>query len=138
LIGASGNVARGRLGLAANVLGGITGEGEVGDVDHSFGDWLNYDVTGRYRVYPGAIGGQPSTVFLSLGVNGELRGRETEDGVEVGDSGGHTIYIAPGMQVNFAEHWVAEFSYQHAVYHDLNGVQLGEDYKVFGSIVYLF
>jgi hypothetical protein len=42
------------------------------------------------------------------------------------------------VQVNFAQNWVFEFSYQHAVYHDLNSVQLGEDYKVFGSLTYLF
>jgi hypothetical protein len=27
---------------------------------------------------------------------------------------------------------------QHPVYHDLNGTQLGEDYKIFGNITYLF
>jgi hypothetical protein len=138
LLGASANLARGRFGVAANVLSGITGEGEVGDVDHSFGNWLNYDLTGRYRVWPGAVGAGSNSVFLSLGANGELRGRETEDGVELDDSGGHTVYIAPGVQVNFAQNWVFEFSYQHAVYHDLNSVQLGEDYKVFGSLTYLF
>jgi hypothetical protein len=138
LLGASANLARGRFGAAANVLGGITGEGEVGDVDHSFGNWLNYDLTGRYRVWPGAVGTGGNSVFMSLGANGELRGRETEDGIELDDSGGHTVYIAPGVQVNFAQNWVFEFSYQHAVYHDLNSAQLGEDYKVFGSLTYLF
>lgn len=138
LIGTSANLARGRMGVAANLLAGITGEGETGDVDHSFGNWLNWDVTGRYRVWPSTVGAGSNSVFLSFGVNGELRGRETEDGVELDDSGGHTVYVAPGLQVNFAQHWVAEFSYQHAVHHDLNSTQLGEDYKVFGSLTYLF
>jgi hypothetical protein len=138
LLGVSANLARGRMGVAANLLGGITGEGETGDVDHSFGDWLNWDVTGRYRVWPSTVAAGSNSVFLSFGVNGELRGRETEEGIELDDSGGHTVYVAPGLQVNFAQHWVAEFSYQHAVHHDLNSVQLGEDYKVFGSITYLF
>ncbi|MFO1435205.1 MAG: hypothetical protein U1F34_02120 [Gammaproteobacteria bacterium] len=138
LLGLSANLAHARLGLSANMLSGITGEGEVGDTDHSFGDWLNYDVTGRYRVWPSEIGAGGNSVFLSLGMNGEWRGHETQDGAEVDDSGGHTVYIAPGLQINFAEHWVAEFSYQRAVYHDLNSVQLGENYKVFGSITYSF
>lgn len=56
----------------------------------------------------------------------------------VDDSGGHTAYVAPGLQVNYAQHWVAEFSYQHAVHDYLNSVQLGEDYKVFGSLTYPF
>jgi hypothetical protein len=138
LLGASANLARGRFGVAANLLSGITGEGEVGDVDHSFGNWLNYDLTGRYRVWPATVGAGGNSVFLSLGANGELRGRETEGGVELEDSGGHTVYVSPGLQVNVEQNWVFEFSYQHAVYHDLNGVQLGEDYKVFGSLTYLF
>jgi len=138
LLGASANLARGRFGVAANLLSGITGEGEVGDVDHRFGNWLNYDLTGRYRVWPAAAGAGGSSVFVSLGANGELRGRETEAGVELDDSGGHTVYVSPGLQVNVEQNWVFELSYQHAVYHDLNGVQLGEDYKVFGSVTYLF
>jgi hypothetical protein len=35
-------------------------------------------------------------------------------------------------------HWVLEGTYQYAVYHDLNETQLGEDYKVYGSVTYLF
>jgi hypothetical protein len=138
LLGASANVVRARMGLSANVLAGITSEGEVGDQDHAFGDWFNYDVTARYRVWPGTIGAGGNSVFLSLGVNGELRGHETFDGVEDPDTGGHTVYIAPGVQINFAEHWVAEVSYHKAIDHDMNGTQLGENYKVFGSIIYSF
>ncbi|MGQ0657438.1 MAG: hypothetical protein ACT4NU_04975 [Chromatiales bacterium] len=138
LAGASFNYALQRAAISGNALGGITGEGEVGDVDHRFGDWLNYDLTGRYRVYPETIGNVSTSVFLSFGVAGELRGKEKEGGETLADTGGHTVYLTPGVQVNFGEHWVAELSYHHAVYHDLNAVQLGEDLKVFGSITYLF
>lgn len=58
--------------------------------------------------------------------------------MELDDSGGHTVYLSPGLQVSVGPNWVFEVSYQHAVYHDLNGVQLGENYKVFGSLIYLF
>jgi hypothetical protein len=33
---------------------------------------------------------------------------------------------------------VAEVAYHHAFHHDLNGTQLGDRYKVFGSLTYLF
>ena len=138
LLGAGFNFARQRFAISGNALGSLTGEGEVGDVDHRFGNWLNYDLTGRYRLYPGTVGSVPTSVFLSFGVAGELRAKEEENGAPLSDSGGHTIYTTPGVQVNFAEHWVAELSYHHSVYHDLNAVQLGEDFKVFGSVTYLF
>jgi len=124
--------------VSGNVLGAITGEGKFGDTDHRFGDSINYDLTGRYRLFPTTLGQSPTQIFVSLGLAGEVRAKEHEDGVEVGDSGGHTVYIAPGLQANFAEHWVAELAYQYAVYHNLNGTQLGEDFKVFGSLTYLF
>jgi hypothetical protein len=138
LLGASFNYAKGRFAVSGNVLGAINGEGEFGNTDHRFGNSLNYDLTGRYRVFPSTIGQSPTQVFVSLGFAGEVRAREHEDGAAVYDSGGHTVYIAPGLQVNFTEHWEAELSYQHAVYHNLNGTQLGEDFKVFGSLTYLF
>lgn len=138
LLGASFNYALGRSSVSGNVLGAINGKGEFGHTDHRFGDSINYDLTGRYRLYPMTLGQSPTQIFVSLGLAGEVRAREREDGAQVGDSGGHTLYIAPGLQVNFAGHWVAELAYQHAVYHNLNGTQLGEDYKIFGSLTYLF
>jgi hypothetical protein len=46
--------------------------------------------------------------------------------------------VSPGLQLVFAPHWVVELSYQHAVYHYLNGTQLGETYKSIGGVTYLF
>lgn len=138
LLGFGFNYARGRVAFSGNVLGAINGDGEFGNTDHRFGNTINYDLTGRYRLFPGTIGQSSTQVFMSLGLVGEARGREEEDGEDVYDSGGQTVYIAPGLQINFAGHWVTELSYQHAVHHDLNGTQLGEDYKIFGSVTYLF
>ena len=138
LLGVSFNYALGRYVFSSNALGAINGEGEFGDTDHRFGNSINYDLTGRYRLFP-AMPGQSSTqVFVSLGLTGETRAREHEDGAEVIDSGGHTVYIAPGLQAAFSGHWVAELSYNHAVFHSLNGTQLGEDFKIFGNLTYLF
>jgi len=77
-------------------------------------------------------------LFLALGVNGELRGREKEDGVTITNSGGNTTYLSPGIQVVAAPHWVFEVTYQKAVYHNLYGTQTGEDYKAAGGVTYLF
>jgi hypothetical protein len=138
LLGLSYSHSLQRFSLSANALGTITTEGKFGTTKHQFGNTMNYDVTGKYRVHPEAFSPQKPQLFLALGINGEVREREKEDGVTVPDSGGHTIYLSPGLQLVFAPHWVIDLSYQHAVYHNLYGTQLGETYKAIGGVTYLF
>jgi hypothetical protein len=138
LLGVSANHVLGRYSVSANLLASITGEGETGDTSHRFGNSLNYDVTGKYRVSPAVIGESSNELFLALGVNGEYRQHEKLDGDTVPDSGGHTIYLTPGIQYVAGVHWVFETTWQYAVYHDLNETQLGENYKLFASATYLF
>ncbi|MEK7845603.1 MAG: hypothetical protein AAB257_01415, partial [Nitrospinota bacterium] len=99
---------------------------------------LNYDVTTRYRLFPDVSGPSTTQLYFSLGVNGELRQKEKERGVKVANSGGHTVYITPGVQLVAASHWMFEFTYQHAVYHNIYGTQLAEDYRANGAVTYLF
>jgi hypothetical protein len=138
LVGVSMNHAVGRYAVSANLLASIAGKGEAGDMKHQFGDSINYDVTARYRLSPEVSGESANALHVSLGINGEYRGKEKLDGATVSDSGGHTIYLTPGLQYQMAAHWVFEGTYQHAVYHDLNELQLGENYKLFGAVTYLF
>ncbi len=138
LAGISINHAMSTLTISANLLGAITTTGEAGHKTHRFGNMLNYDLTAKYRVL-GEISPSPRpAVFLSLGVNGEARGREKEDGAALANSGGHTAYLSPGIQVAAAPHWLFEFTYSQAVYHNLYGTQAGEDYKTSGAVTYLF
>lgn len=138
LLGLSYSHSLQRFSLSANMLGTITTEGKFGNTKHQFGNSLNYDVTGKYRIAPEAFSPMKPQLFAALGVNGEVRGRETEDGVTVADSGGNTVYLSPGLQLVLAPRWIAELSYQHAIYHNLYGTQLGETYKVISGVTYLF
>ncbi|MEZ5599028.1 MAG: transporter [Pseudomonadales bacterium] len=138
LAGAAINHSFGRWTLSGNALASFNGKGEAGNVDHTFGDSLNYDASVRYRLLPAMQGGDGVSVFASIGVAGEWRGHEKEAGQRVRDSGGHTLYVVPAVQINVGQHWIAELSYRKAVWHDLHQVQLGEDFKLFGSINYLF
>ena len=138
LLGLSVSHAAGRLTVSGNVLASLTGDGETGATSHQFGNSVNYDVTAKYRVSPRTIGRSPNSWFLSLGVNGEARDHERLAGQRVPDSGGTTIYVSPGFQFIAGRAWVVEATYQRAVYHDLNETQLGEDYRVFGNVTYLF
>jgi hypothetical protein len=138
LLGVSANHVLGPYSVSVNLLASVTGEGETGDTRHRFGDSLNYDVTGKYRVTPAVPARSSNELFLSLGVNGEYRKHEQLDGDKVPDSGGQTIYLTPGVQYLAGSHWVFETTLQYAVYHNLNEAQLGENYRLFGSATYLF
>ncbi len=138
LLGLSYSHALQRFSLSANLLGTIPTEGKFGATKHQFGNALNYDVTGKYRVAPEAFTPTKPQVFAALGINGEVRDREKEDGVTVPDSGGNTVYLSPGLQLVLAPHWIMDLSYQHAIYHNLYGTQLGETYKVITGVTYVF
>jgi hypothetical protein len=140
LVGLSLSHAIQRFSVAANLLGAIPTEGKAGNTTHQFGNMLNYDITGKYRVSPGTveIGESANQLFLALGINGEWRGKEKNSGVEDANSGGHTAYLSPGIQFVMVPHWIFEFSYQSAIYHNLDGIQLGEDYRAVGGVTYLF
>ncbi len=138
LLGLSFDHAMDRASLSANALFSFAGDGETGDQSHRFGNSVNYDVTAKYRIAPAGMAPEQSAWFASLGINGEAREHEHLDGDRVGDSGGHTVYVTPGLQWVVQSRWIVEATYQYAVYHDLNQTQLGEDYRLFGSVTYLF
>ncbi|MBI5588229.1 MAG: hypothetical protein HY889_07685 [Deltaproteobacteria bacterium] len=138
IIGVSLSHSVQKISLSANLLGTLTTEGEFGNKKHRFGNAVNYDVTAKYRVYPADLGSRGPQFFIALGVNGELREREKTDGVKDPNSGGNTTYLSPGIQAVVAPHWVFELSYQQAIYHNLYGIQLGENHKATGGVTYLF
>lgn len=138
IAGLSFNRVWGRFALGANALASITTAGEAGASEHRFGHTLNYDVTPKYRVYGGSSTPGGTHAFLALGVNGEVRQRERLDGEAVKNSGGHTAYLSPGVMVAVGSHWIFEMQYQQPVYHNLYGIQTGENFKVSGGAAYLF
>ncbi|MBI5888742.1 MAG: hypothetical protein HZB82_08555 [Deltaproteobacteria bacterium] len=138
LVGVSASRSADRLTLSANVLGSIPTNGKAGAATHRFGNMLNYDLTAKCRVSGNVSGASKPAVFLSLGVNGEARGREKEDGVTLANSGGHTVYLSPGVQAAAGRHWTLELAYQQAIYHNLYGTQIGEDFRTTGGVTYLF
>ncbi len=138
LLGVSYSHSLSRISVSANLLGTITTEGKFGDTKHQFGNALNYDVGGKYRIYPESFSPVQPQFFFALGINGEVREREKVDGETDPDSGGNTTYLSPGVQLVLAPHWIVELSYQWAILHNLYGTQLGETYKAIGGVTYLF
>ena len=134
LFGAGMSHAHGRWSLSANMLGALKGQGEAGGHDYDYGDSINYDLTARWRVSPATLGAAAQQWLLSCGLAGEIRGQETEQGSPIDDSGGHVVFVQPGLQLNLGGRWTIEFSAQVPIHHDLAGTQLGDDLKVLGSL----
>jgi hypothetical protein len=71
LLGLSYIRALQRFSLSANLLGTIPTEGKFGTTKHKFGNALNYDLTGKYRIAPSAFTPTKPQMFAALGVNGK-------------------------------------------------------------------
>ncbi len=133
LLGASGFAAIGRTAFIVNLLGGASGNGANG---HQFGNTLNFDATVRYGISSDDY--DSPQLFATLGLVGELRGRERQDGAVDENSGGNVIYASPGVQLFVTPALTFELSYQQAIIHGLYGQQLGEDYRFVSGIQILF
>ena len=133
LAGTSGFATTGRFAFIVNVLGSFAGKGANG---HQFGNSLNYDATVRTRVWPEEF--ESPQFYLTLSINGELRGHEMQDGIIDPNSGGNVLYASPGLQVFITPGLTFELSYQRPIVHTLNGQQLGEDYRLISGLQILF
>jgi hypothetical protein len=129
--------------IGADGLFNLRGPGSGYD-GHVYGNNFNYDVTGRYRIYQND-NTQPtsflSTIFASLGVRGEWRGYEVQDGQpldsdSLGWSGGNIVYIAPGAQVFFTPRLSLDATVWVPIIHALYGDQLGETVRAIVGIQY--
>lgn len=134
LFGASLSHAQGRWSVNANMLGALNGQGEAGAHDYDYGDAINYDLTARFRITPSTLGASAQQLFLSCGLAGEVRGQEDQAGGRILDSGGHVMFVQPGVQLNVGARWTLEFYAQVPIHYDLTGTQLGDSLKLLGSV----
>ena len=95
---------------------------------HGFrhGDRLRYDLAYRYRLWPRRFGRRLLQLNGLLELNGLWSDRDREDGQRVVDSGGHVLFLAPGLQL-VAKAWILEASVQLPIVQDLHGSQLEQD-----------
>lgn len=136
LVGLSLNHVNKYFGLTSNVLYSINTTGEAGKVDYRYGNWLNADITVKHEILSSEM--KIRNLFLTLGINGEIRGQEEINGLIIKNTGGEVLYLAPGIQLMFSPAITIEASIQYPFYHNLNGkAQLGEDIKTFFGVNYL-
>lgn len=115
----------GRHEVDADVIYGMNTE--AGNFER--GDNLVYDLAYEFRVYPWTLPdvGAPDFIYLVAEANGIFSQRSSMNGNTINDSGGHTLFLSPGLQ--FAtKRYILEASIQLPAVQDLNGDQLETDF----------
>jgi hypothetical protein len=118
-----------RLSFYADVQSKINTEGAQ---DFRAGNKLFYDLSADYVLLP------ERNMFLILELNGVFTERAEQAGRTVRDSGGHLLFLSPGIQYLPIPPLILELSVQIPVYRDLNGRQLAPDWSVVVGLRYLF
>lgn len=110
---------RGRWGVSADV-GHVRNATDDG---FRFGSVTRYDVAVGVRFPDNVATIRTPTVQLYLEWNGSVSARNAQDGIELGNSGGHVAYLSPGAQWVVLPQLLMEASVQIPVVQDHNGTQ---------------
>jgi hypothetical protein len=95
-----------------------------------FGDEARFDASLQYRLWPRELsGGVPGFLYGVLESNLIYQGKNEIGGVNDQNSGGTTLFIAPGLQY-VTKRWVLEAIVQLPAFQDLNGTALEDDFTV--------
>ncbi len=113
----------GMANLDSSVMYTIVTEG---DQETDLGDTFAYNLAIARSVMP--------TVNLVLELNGEWRDREVRDNEVIDNSGGHVLYLSPGVRFAPADRWSAGLSFGKPIINDLNGVQSDPDFRIVGAL----
>lgn len=103
------------------------------------GDVLRYDVALGLRFSPWVYESmRDRTLVAYLELNGEVAARNEIDGAEEPDSGGHLLFVSPGLQWVPTPGLLFEGSVQLPLVQELHGTQLEHDLRVHVGTRYRF
>ncbi len=112
------------------------------------GDIFNYNFALSYRLFSPEGGHDHHNhkhglniidyVDTAIELNGDYREKLEINDESERNSGGHTLYISPGVRVGFAHRWSAFASVGIPIVNDHNGIQSEPDYRVIGGFSYIF
>lgn len=129
ILGVAGFHNMDRLSFYADVQGKLNSEGSQ---DFRAGNTLHYDLSADYVLLP------QRNMFVILELNGVFKARAEQDGRTVRDSGGHLLFLSPGVQYLPIPPLILEAGVQIPILRDLNGRQLAPDWSVVVGLRYLF
>lgn len=122
---------RGRWAFTGDIGIRLTTEANMVEV----GNQVGYDGMVKYRVHPVRYPGRDT--FLLLEINGRWQDRARVGGGLASDSGGHVVYLSPGIQLLLRRNLILEGGVQVPVIHDLNGTQLAPSTRVLAGVRYI-
>ena len=144
-VGLAMNHNLGRAGFSANILYTFTNEGTQ---QTELGDIFNYNLALSYRAYsPEGTHDHHhhqhafnllDYVDLSLELNGDYREKVEINGMDEKHSGGHTLFISPGLRVGLAHRLSFYTSVGVPLINDYNGQQSEPDYRIIGGFSAIF
>jgi hypothetical protein len=128
IVGLAGFQNLDRLSFYGSVQGKINSR----DDNFRFGNNLHYDFAVDYVTL------KERNLFYVLELNGINAGRNEQNGRKVRNSGGHTLFISPGIEYLPLPYLILESSVQIPVVQDLNGRQPEKRVSVLVGLRYLF
>ena len=108
----------------------LSTEGELGENDYTRPDIFKYNFGYAYAIN--------NYLDLGLELNGEVKSKAENNGVKQTNTGGHSIYLSPEIHFKIKPGLHLDFCLPIAVYHDVNGVQLTEDYRFVTKLAWKF
>ncbi len=106
------------------------------------GDRFTYALAFGYRVAPAVYRAlSDRTVATYLEFAGTVEQPSTQGGTPRSDTGGHTLFVAPGLQLLPLQNWALEASFQVPVVRALHGTQLAPTWSLAigaRAVLYLF
>ncbi len=98
--------------------------------DFEFGDETRFDASLQYRLWPPELsGGVPGFLYGVVETNLIYQGKNEINGIDDPNSGGTTLFIAPGLQY-VTKRWILEAIVQLPAFQDLGGTALEDDFIV--------
>ncbi len=95
-----------------------------------FGNEARFDASFQYRLWPRELsGGVPGFLYGVVETNLIYQGKNEINGTDDPDSGGTTLFIAPGLQY-VTKRWILEAIVQLPAFQDLGGTALEDDFAV--------
>lgn len=99
------------------------------------GDGFAYDAMVKYRIHPARYPGRDT--FLLLEINGRWQGRARSMGLELANSGGHIVYLSPGIQFLLRGNLIFEGGVQIPILREPNGTQLAPSFNGLVGLRYI-
>lgn len=95
------------------------------------GDRFGYDLALGYRLFPAVYQTLRDVTLASyLELNGTVAQPASRSGDPLANTGGHTLFVSPGLQLIPLPNWAIEASFQYPLVREFRGTQLGPDWSV--------